>query len=72
VTDREVNPVGQSRIIGLQILIVSVWPPSSDFNYDSTLKMLHENVVGLSTFIWREFQGPQRKARVFFSKLLVS
>jgi hypothetical protein len=30
--------------------------------------MLRENVRGHSTFAWKEFEGPQRKARVTFRR----
>jgi hypothetical protein len=49
-------------------LIVSVWPHSSDFNYDSNIKLLRENILGHSIFVWREFEGLQRKAIVFLKR----
>jgi hypothetical protein len=48
----------------LAALIVSVHPSFSGLNYDSTLNLLHENALGRSTIIWREFERPQRTASV--------
>jgi hypothetical protein len=31
--------------------------------------MLHENALGRSTIIWREFEGPQRTASVILKRL---
>jgi hypothetical protein len=40
------------------LIIVAAWPSFYDFNYHSTVKMLHEKVRGHSTFAWKEFEGP--------------
>jgi hypothetical protein len=69
---RQVNPVGQPRTIPWTwsaALIASLHTPSSsELNYDSTLHILCENALGLSTIDWREFESPLRTAKVILKR----
>ncbi len=69
---RQVNPVGQPRTIPWTwsaALIASLHTPSSsELNYDSTLHILRENALGLSTIDRREFESPLSTAKVILKR----